>query len=319
MTGFCCASGLGELNRQLAEFLQPTLWLIRPHRLFPTLSCPYCPTIVSEDTPGAVREFLDSVDVVLCAERPMFDTLADQCIDRKKRLVCIPMQEWMPENLAEWPLKVDLFICPTKQCYDDFHDRIPCFHFPWPVDTHRFSFQMRKVCNSFLFINGHGGHKGRKGFSVLQEAKRIWPEMPLKVWSQVKRDWPDGVEFLGEAKDPTELYSRGDVLVAPHSVDGIGMELMEALSCGMPVVATDGSPWNELPLVGRIAATSTRMKIKRTVCWYEPDPESLVEICKGVLGKSIEEESINGREWAESREWRNSVRDLKMTVCFGQE
>src|SRR5690606_10827320 len=117
---------------------------------------------------------------------------------------------------------------PTKHCYDQFSKVLRCRYFAWPVDTYRFQFRPRTVCNRFLFIGGHGGYKGRKGIEVVLEAKRLWPDLPLSVRCQANVAWPSNVEVLPATESNADLYATGDVLIAPHSVDGLGLEPMEA-------------------------------------------------------------------------------------------
>jgi glycosyltransferase involved in cell wall biosynthesis len=45
--------------------------------------------------------------------------------------------------------------------------------------------------------------------------------------------------FLGERDDVADLLAACDVLVMPSEHEGFGMAALEALSCGLPVVATD--------------------------------------------------------------------------------
>ena len=41
------------------------------------------------------------------------------------------------------------------------------------------------------------------------------------------------------------LYHLGDAYVYPSRLDGIGLTIFEALSCGLPVITTDAQPMNE--------------------------------------------------------------------------
>lgn len=48
-----------------------------------------------------------------------------------------------------------------------------------------------------------------------------------------------------------ELLSEADAMLYPSRWEGFGLTLMEALHAGLPVLATDGWPMNELVADGR--------------------------------------------------------------------
>ena len=295
LVGFNTPSGLGAANRQLCRYLRPSLWLIVPHKRFPTLPTPRGANIVHDEA-----EFLGQIDVLLFVENPLKINLAIQARQLGKRLVCVPMQEWMPEDLSSWPNLVDLFLCPTAHCYHELYELLPCAKLAFPVDTDSFPFRQRTVCKRFVYLHGHGGWHDRKGGDVVAKALALWPSMPLTVYSQRSADWPSAP---GAVDNPQDLYAAGDVLIAPHRADGLGLEILEAASSGMPIVSTDGQPWNEYPQLAKIKSTQTRQRIKRMVDWYEPSAESLVEVCRGLLGADISDASDRARTWAEARSW----------------
>lgn len=320
LVGYNCATGLGELNRQIATYAEIDVWFIKPHPHYPTL--PAHPGVEAMSCPTGradrLERFLRAVDTVVFCEQPYYTDLIELAKKHKKRLVCVPMMEWLPPGARGWPQDIDLFVCPTLHCYEQFASTIPCVHFPWPVDSDRFKFKERRVCNSFLYIGGHGGWKGRKGIEVMQRVKRLWPEMPLSVRCQESNiKWPPGTKILPPTTGNADLYAEGDVLIVPHSVDGLGLEPMEAMSCGMPVVSTDGLPWNEIPSIAKIKSGSRRDKVRRPVTWYLPQAESIVEICKDLLGKDITADSLEARQWAESRAWTSLASRFDSLVRTG--
>lgn len=314
LVGYHTATGLGELNRQLVAYADIDSWLVRPHPKLGVLDTkPDVDMIIcANGNIGKMDSFLNSVDTVLFCEMPFYDELVTTARRLKKRIVCVPMLEWMPAGCKGWPKMCDLFICPTQQAYEDFRYTVPCINFPWPVDTARFKFNPRGWCKRFLFVAGHGGYEGRKGIAVVQEALSLWPDMPLTVISQTETSLlGSNVHTYPPPTHNYELYEHGDVLISPHSVDGLGLEPMEAMACGMPVITTDGAPWNEIPAIGKIKATVTTKRIKRPVNWYLPDARSLVKVCKDIYETSIAEESKKAREWAEERSWEKLAARFK--------
>ena len=319
LVGYNCRTGLGELNRQLATYCDIDVWLVKPHPKGLASQPPHedVDTIVCPNGDSAkIEEFLRRVDTVVFAEDPLYSNLVDLCVQHHKRIVCIPMMEWMPPGARGWPQLVHRLICPTRHCYDQFAHVCPSVDFPWPVDTARFNYRPRETCQSFLFINGQGGWNGRKGADVVKQALRLWPDMPLFVRSQKTNDWPTGpnLKFLGETLSNADLYGEGDVLICPHSVDGLGLEPMEAMASGMPVITTNGRPWTEIPALAHIPSRTEDRKVRRPVKWHLPDPAALVDICQRALGQSIAEASQQARAWAISRSWETKAEQLNKLI-----
>lgn len=321
LVGYNCASGLGELNRQLAEYADLHAWLVKPHGKWSTLPPhPDVETIVGTGDRRQLESFVRAVDVVLFCETPFYPELIGLCKQAGRRTVCVPMQEWMPQDAVGWPRDVDLFLCPTMQCYDAFQALVPCVHFPWPVDLKRFPYKQRTTVDRFLFVNGHGGWGGRKGAQVLKDALALDPSLAPRVLlrSQAGDTWPKGTTLLPRAESNADLYAEGDVLVSPHSVDGLGLEGMEAMTAGMPVVSTDGRPWDEIPALARIPAKVVPKRVKRLVDWYVPDPQALARTMAGLLGKDISRESTEARRWAEANAWPLKVEEFNRLVREGK-
>lgn len=318
LIGFHCRTGLGELNRQIHQYVSLHHWLIRSHKSKSTLGLEGMKSVSIGSTLQEVDDFISSVDVVLFCETPYWDHVPKRAKDLGKRVVCVPMQEWTPDSSHSWIDSVDLFICPTRHCYDELSGRLPCHYLQWPVDVSRYAMRTRTTCDRFLFINGNGGWHGRKGLSVVEDLVRLWPEIPLTVRSQSRV--PDSLRpFMveGEARSSQELYKDGDVLLCPHSVDGLGLEVMEAMACGLPVVCTEGRPWNEYPCISYVRSTKGRIRINREVDWYTPSPQHLYEVCSRLLGTDIEGYSLSGRAWTDSLDWRNKIEEFTNLVRNG--
>lgn len=317
--GYNALTGLGEKSRQITTYLPISRWLIPPNHAYTASDyVPNCDYVYADTSDaGAIDGFVRSVDVVLFDESPIYPDILELCKGYGKRVVCVPAIEWTPVSVSDWLRYVDLFICPTEQCYYLLKDYLPSICFPWPVDTQRFEFKQRDICRQFLFCHGQGGVHDRKGGDVLRRALEVWPEMPVIIRSQQKQSWPAGASVLGQASSNSELYDLGDVLISPHSVDGTGLEHMEAMSCGMPVITTNGSPWNEAPALGRLSATLSVKQIGRPIDWYSPDPYHLVRICKEWLGEDISVSSRLVRKWAESRSFDVKAEQLAWLVRYG--
>lgn len=59
-------------------------------------------------------------------------------------------------------------------------------------------------------------------------------------------DVSDRVHFLGYRKDILELYKAADICVFPSIQEGLPVAVMEAMACGLPIIATDIRGTNDL-------------------------------------------------------------------------
>jgi glycosyltransferase involved in cell wall biosynthesis len=181
---------------------------------------------------------------------------------------------------------------------------------PFPVDLDGLVHKNRKIVNKFIFINGNGGWRGRKGWTVIEEMLKNWKDCPIKIYSQ----YPISATYE-TAKNIKDLYSDGDVLLCPHSVDGLCLEMFEAMASGIPVIATDGQPWNEIPTLAKIKASKIKRKIKRMVDWYEPVAKDLEFICRNLMYNKIGGFSAFVRKKMEERSWQNLKKDWEQILC----
>jgi len=97
-----------------------------------------------------------------------------------------------------------------------------------------------------------------------------------------------GPQF-GESKLAT--YHRADLFVLPTYSENFGIVVAEALSCGIPVITTKGTPWEELNSCN-------------AGWWIELGVEPFVEALKQSMQLSDEERQVmgqNGRSLVEEK------------------
>jgi len=91
------------------------------------------------------------------------------------------------------------------------------------------------------------------------------------------------VELIGPVREGSKAtaYQSADVFVLPSFSENFGVVVAEALAHGLPVIATTGTPWQELPRRG---------------CgwWVGSDPESLAGALVQAMGSSFEQRRAMG-------------------------
>lgn len=316
LVGYNANTGLGELNRQVATYLDISHWLIISHRQHPINKVPegveHTVHNVRSNTGNVVDSFLKKVDVVLFFETEYQPGLAKRAKDLGKEVVCVPMLEWMPEIPSGWTRYVDRFLCVTDMCYSQLAKESPrCIRVNWPVDTLRFKGRVRTTCNQFLFCEAKGGWKGRKGADFVKKCLDLWPDMPLIVRSQANID---GWKLLGcettygkPGDSNSEVYNQGDVLIAPHHLDGYGLGPVEAMASGMPVITPDANPWAEIPALYRIPIERIEtIRVRRPMPWVYVSPSYFVDYAQQLVGEDITDYSEEALEWASENSWITS-------------
>lgn len=102
------------------------------------------------------------------------------------------------------------------------------------------------------------------------------------------------LEVIEKSIPAPGLYHMGDVYVYPSRLDGIGLTVAEALSCGLPVIVTDEPPMNEFsaPISSLLVAVEKRYS--RSDGYYWPIAEASVSsLCSRMLEIIIGEYDIN--------------------------
>lgn len=92
--------------------------------------------------------------------------------------------------------------------------------------------------------------------------------------------------MVGVADEQTkaDLLTSSDVLVLPSYSENFGMVVLEALSYGVPVIASRGTPWSEL-------------ETERCGLWVENDPNSLTDAIARISRMPLREMGERGRAW----------------------
>lgn len=319
-----CATGLGVEALRLWRRLPIARWLVAPH---PRLGIddldglPRPEGITVADSAEHVAEFLGAVDVVLCPERPLPGDLFARARRAGKRTVLLVNAEWCLPHLPD-AATVDLYIARTRQglaCVRAWApERVVCL--PAPLDLVELPYRRRDRAERFLWAGGWGGVANRKGWPAVKEALALDHGLPLELRAQAELDTaglPAGVEVLGSVGTPAELYQAADVAVVPSRWEGCGLQALEALACGLPVLVPAGPPLAEyvLDAFGDSAAPFILPAAQNSVeLWGRPwpawdvDPAALARQVRALQGRSIAALSQRARDYVERvhgpRAWR---------------
>jgi glycosyltransferase involved in cell wall biosynthesis len=106
--------------------------------------------------------------------------------------------------------------------------------------------------------------------------------------------------LIGDAKE--QLFQNADILVVPSHSESFGVVVVEALVREVPVIASTGTPWQQLE------------KIKCGM-WVNNDPRSLAEAIKHMKNMPLREMGERGRGWATTEFQRRNVA-THMLSCY---
>ncbi|TDL93395.1 glycosyltransferase [Macrococcus brunensis] len=220
----------------------------------------------------------------------------------------------------------DFLICNTKRHYSVFKDHAQCFYVPWGTDIETFKLQQQQFDEIVFFHSS--GLSNRKGTTYLVDAfmdETIYPYAKLIIHTQ--QDFEKtfsysldelqkyNIQVIEKTVSAPGLYHLGNVYVYPTKLDGLGLTMYEALACGLPVIATDNAPMNEVinNKVGRLVEVENF--ICRADAYYWPlsivKQTSLIEQLRYFIDHKNElqqmsdtarQEAVNKWNWLDRKE-----------------
>lgn len=155
----------------------------------------------------------------------------------------------------------DFLICNTKRHFSVFKNHSCCIYLPWGTNTELFSPSKRKLLKDevvFFHSAGLTKKRSRKGtdLAILAFESLNNPFAKLIIHSQsplvnydkelqkiIRKN--ENIKFITKTVSSPGLYYMGDVYVYPTRLEGIGLTIAEALSCGLPTIITNDGPMNE--------------------------------------------------------------------------
>lgn len=262
---------------------------------------------------NAVERFLDDLDVVLFFETPFDWEFVRRCRERRVKTAVIPMYEW---HLERPPHSMDLYINPSL---------LDQQYFPQgtfiPIPAVSGIWKQRETATRFVHNSGHIGSRNHKGTEELLKAMlHVKSPIKLTVTSQEQAltklingvpgiEDDSRVEFLIQDNlDYGNLFSHGDVYIAPEKYNGLSLPLQEAFAAGMGVMTTDRFPANTwlpndilIPVerYGRARTMGGHLEFDEAIV----SPQTIAAMIDKWWGQGITELSNLGREWAEANSW----------------
>lgn len=259
---------------------------------------------------GEMNRFLDRYkpDTVLTWETPGSWDFPDLWKKRGIRWVSMAHWDWFPvQRVPEW--KSCTLLSPNVMCQRNLKVLgLESTLLPVPIDTDRFSFRQRTSAELFLSIYGFGGQDDRRGFPQILSAwagVEAFARMLVraqKVPSEIPPQHDLRIEVRVEnLADPAELFSEGDVALQPSRYEGVGVTLLEAQACGLPVIATDAEPMRELApdLLVPVERVEQVTILGKTVDSHVVSAVALGKIISNLRGADIRDLSIRARHRVE--------------------
>jgi len=154
----------------------------------------------------------------------------------------------------------DAVLCSTRRTYNLVREMCRAHYMGWGVDTELFHPTEQKPEFTFFHNAGWLGINFRKmtpaAIAAFDAISKVMPEVNMLIHSQAQLDLlpPAIVDivrnnrqivFHEETLPAPGLYHKGKIMVFPTKLEGLGLPLFEALSCGLPVIATNAPPMSE--------------------------------------------------------------------------
>jgi glycosyltransferase involved in cell wall biosynthesis len=154
----------------------------------------------------------------------------------------------------------DFIICNTERHYGLFKNIPQSYYIRWGTDLELFKYEEKEYNKEeIIFFHSAGMNPVRKGAdSVIRAFNNIYDKnSKLIIHTQEKlEDYlhkevcniaikNPNISIIHKTVAAPGLYAKGDIYVYPSILDGLGLTVVEALSCGLPCIVSDNAPMNE--------------------------------------------------------------------------
>ena len=166
--------------------------------------------------------------------------------------------DYYTENTLPWFNMFDFVICNTHRHMQALNSHPQKYYVKWGTDINVYKPTKNNKKPQLTFFHSAGMSK-RKGTDLLidsfikgecyNKAKLvIHTQRPIETLCNYNREQLENynIEVIERTVTAPGLYYLGDVYVYPTRLDGLGLTMYEALSCGLPVITTNFPPMNEV-------------------------------------------------------------------------
>ena len=263
--GYSNNSGLGQMLRGFRQHLPLDSQLIIPNvkgtqPLDNSFSCiePF-PSI--EELEFYLSQF--KPDIMIIIETPFNFEFLKILHDRKIKVIFIPMIDSVTLRTFERYLDyIDLVLHPTKMSLEaGTWWPGKQMYLPYPIDTDYFHPDKLDTTKEYMFLHneGYSGMYRRKGTDIVLTAahqflsNKQYKDVKFLINTQAGKtgsaacmmeDHPAITINYYDFTEAIDTYKKGLVYIAPSRREGLGLSLIEAMACGLPVITTDAPPMN---------------------------------------------------------------------------
>ena len=181
---------------------------------------------------------------------------------KEVNIICVSYIDYYTEETIPLFEIFDILLCNTKRHYDTFKWHSNAQYIPWGTDINLYKPKNFKIVNEkcITFFHSAGMSPDRKGTQYLLQAfNQAKGNKKLIIHTQISlfEKLPEyhnvinnllktgELEIINQTISAPGLYYLGDVYVYPSKLDGIGLTITEAISCGLPTIVPDNAPMNE--------------------------------------------------------------------------
>jgi glycosyltransferase involved in cell wall biosynthesis len=178
-----------------------------------------------------------------------FERLLPECFDTARVNCFFPNQEWLTEDDRKHLREVDLVLFKTQLAMDILAGEAKAAFLVGFTSLDRLDTTTPRNWRSALHVGGWNPHKGTAAVLTAWQSNAEWPELTVVSQLASAGTHAPNIRHIGTRVSDGRLRHMQNlcgVHVCPSEVEGFGHTLVEAMSCGAIVVATDAPPMNEL-------------------------------------------------------------------------